>query len=193
VSDDGGLDELFGVPQQPEPVAEVPVAEKPRSRLPRLAGEALLIAVTTVVIVAGLRAASVRIPLILIIAALIGLRAIMWAASRTAPPPVPRTRSRASSESARAADTLRASVRRWERNLDQAHSDPELYARNVLPVLAELTDERLRLKHGITRASDPGRARELLGEESWSTLADPRRRGLRARDIETLVNALERL
>ena len=33
---------------------------------------------------------------------------------------------------------------------------------------AELTDERLRQRHGITRASDPRRARQLLGEPLWS-------------------------
>ncbi|MEV6299442.1 hypothetical protein AB0M02_08560 [Actinoplanes sp. NPDC051861] len=189
---DGGLDDLFGVPQEPAEAVAV-AAEKPRSRIPRIAGEALLIAVTTIVIVAGLRSASVSIPIVLIVASLIGLRVIMFAASRLAPPPVPRARSLTRTETARAADALRAAVRRWERNLDQAHSDPELYARNVLPVLAELTDERLRLRHGITRASDPRRARELLGEELWSALDEPGRRGLRARDVETLVNALERL
>ncbi|MFC7531451.1 hypothetical protein [Actinoplanes sp. GCM10030250] len=190
---DAGLDDLFGAAAPQAPVEEVVVVEKRRSRVPRLLGEALLIGVTTVVIVAGLRSASVSIPLVLIIAALIGLRVIMYAASQVAPPPVPRLRSQTKSPETRAVDALRSAVRRWERNLDQAHSDPDLYARNVLPVLAELTDERLRLRHGVTRASDPRRARELLGEELWSALSDPGRRGLRSRDIEALVNALERL
>ncbi|WP_328465247.1 hypothetical protein OHA21_43080 [Actinoplanes sp. NBC_00393] len=189
---DGGLDDLFGVAEAPA-VEEAPPVEKRRSPIPRLAGEAALLALTTVVIVAGLRAGGVRIPLLLIVAALVVLRLILYAASLVTPPPAPHLRSRFGPEAPPVADALRATVRRWEQNLDRAHSDPELYTRNVLPVLAELTDERLRLRHGITRASDPRRARELLGEELWSALAAPGRRGLRARDIETFVNALERL
>jgi hypothetical protein len=189
---DGGLDDLFGAAREPAVEAPAPV-EKPGSPIPRLVGEAVLIALTTVVLVAGLRAGGVRVPLLLIIAALIGLRVVIYAAAQVAPPPAPRLRSQIKTGTAPATDALRATVRRWERNLDRAHSDPELYARNVLPVLAELTDERLRLRHGITRASDPRRARELLGEELWSELANPGRRGLRTRDIETFVNALERL
>ena len=61
-------------------------------------------------------------------------------------------------------------------------------------MLAELTDERLRLRHGITRASDPRRARELLGEPLWQLLAEPgRRRAEGPRAVETYVDALERL
>jgi hypothetical protein len=60
-------------------------------------------------------------------------------------------------------------------------------------VFAELTDERLRLRHGITRASDPRRARELLGEPLWQLLGDPGRRPPKARDLATHVETLERL
>ncbi len=84
-------------------------------------------------------------------------------------------------------------MRRWEKALDKAHSDSDTYARNVLPVLGELADERLRLRHGLTRASDPRRARQLLGEEAWAVLSDPGRRGLKTRDLETYVQAMERL
>jgi hypothetical protein len=63
----------------------------------------------------------------------------------------------------------------------------------VLPVLAELTDERLRLRHGITCASDPRRARELLGEPLWLVLTEHGRRPPKARDLTMYVEALERL
>ena len=192
MSDDGRLDDLFGVPAGPAG-EEVPAPERRRSPIPRLIGEAALIGLTTVVIVAGLRAGGVRIPLLLIVAALLGLRLVLWAASAVSPPPAPKLRSRMGGADPAAADALRAAVRRWEGNLEQAHSDPDRGARNVLPVLAELTDERLRLRHGITRASDPRRARELLGEGLWSALATPGRGGLRDRDIEAFVNVLERL
>jgi hypothetical protein len=62
-----------------------------------------------------------------------------------------------------------------------------------LPVLAELADERLRLRHGITRASDPRRARDLLGDPLWAALHDPGRRTAKSSELETYVTALERL
>ena len=60
-------------------------------------------------------------------------------------------------------------------------------------MLAELADERLRLRHGITRESDPRRARELLGDPLWAALHDRGRRSAKARELETYVDALERL
>jgi hypothetical protein len=189
---DGSLDDLFGGGYAP-PAEQAPRPVRRRSPVPRLIGEAAVIALTTVVLVAGLRAGGVSIPLLLIVAALLGLRLVVWAASAVAPPPGPKLRSSTGRDKAATADSLRSSVKRWERNLQQANSDPDLYARNVLPVLAELTDERLRLRHGLTRASDPRRARELLGEPLWTALASPGRHGLRGRDIENLLDVLERL
>jgi hypothetical protein len=189
------LDELFGARDEPvieEPV-EAPVA-KPRSRGLWLLRNALLIAAASTVAVAALRAGGLHAPLILIVAAFIGLRLVMLAVSEVAPPPLPKRRGGDSgSSSGPASDALRAAVRRWERTLDRAHADPDLYSRNVLPVLAELADERLRLRHGITRASDPRRARELLGDPLWAALHDPGRRAAKNRELETYVDALERL
>ncbi|MEU4693377.1 hypothetical protein [Actinoplanes sp. NPDC023714] len=193
MSDDGSLDDLFGGGYEPPAEEAAPAEKKRRSRIPRLIGEAAVIALTTVVITAALRAGGVSIPLLLLVAALIGLRLVIGAASAVAPPPAPKLRSQIGRNPKAGSDSLRSSVKRWERNLEQAHSDPDLYARNVLPVLAELTDERLRLRHGITRASDPRRARELLGEPLWTALDAPGRHGLRARDVGTLLDALERL
>jgi hypothetical protein len=190
------LDELFGARDEPvieEPVVEAPVA-KPRSKALWLLRNALLVAAATTVAVAALRAGGLHAPLILIIAAFIGLRLILLAVSEVAPPPLPKRRGGGSgSSSGPSSDALRAAVRRWERTLDRANADPDLYSRNVLPVLAELADERLRLRHGITRASDPRRARELLGDPMWEALHDPGRRAGKARELEGLVDALERL
>jgi hypothetical protein len=189
------LDELFGARDEPvieEPV-EAPVA-KPRSRGLWLLRNALLVAAASTVAVAALRAGGLHAPLILIVAAFIGLRLVMLAVSEVAPPPLPKRRGGGSgSSSGPASDALRAAVRRWERTLDRANADPDLYSRNVLPVLAELADERLRLRHGITRASDPRRARELLGDPMWEALHDPGRRAGKTRELESLVDALERL
>jgi hypothetical protein len=190
---DGGLDDLFGIAEVQQRTEEPEAEAKRRSLAIALAGNALVIGLAAVVITAGLRAVDTSISLLLLISLLLGLRLVIHAVKAVAPPPAPRLRSRTGSGAPPTADALRAAVRRWEQNLDRAHSDPDLYARNVLPVLAELTDERLRLRHGITRASDPRRARELLGDDLWSALSGPGRRALKARDVETYLDAMERL
>ena len=83
--------------------------------------------------------------------------------------------------------------RRWEQRLDWSQSDADRFSRNVLPVLAELTDERLRLRHGLTMTSDPRRARELIGEPLWRALHEPGRRPPKRAELATLVESLERL
>ncbi|GIE79281.1 hypothetical protein Aph02nite_52310 [Actinoplanes philippinensis] len=190
---DGGLDDLFSIADRPRAVEEPEAVDKRRSIAVALAGNAAVIGLVAVVIVAGLRALGTSISLLLLISLLIGLRVVIYAARLVAPPPAPRLRSKIGAGASPSGDALRAAVRRWEQNLDRAHSDPDLYARNVLPVLAEMADERLRLRHGFTRASDPRRARELLGDDLWSALSGPGRRALKARDVETYLDAMERL
>ncbi|WP_433793470.1 hypothetical protein [Actinoplanes sp. CA-252034] len=190
---DGGLDDLFSIADRPRAVEEPEAVDKRRSIAVTLAGNAAVIGLVALVIVAGLRALDTSISLLLLVSLLIGLRVVIYAARLAAPPPSPRLRSRIGAGPSPSGDALRAAVRRWEQNLDRAHSDPDLYARNVLPVLAELADERLRLRHGFTRASDPRRARELLGDDLWSALSGPGRRALKARDVETYLDAMERL
>jgi hypothetical protein len=196
--DAGGLDELFALADE-ERVAEEeqPVEERPRSRAGWVIRNVLLVAVATVVAVAGLRMAGIRISLLIIVAAFIALRLLMLAVSEVAPPAVPGRRSRRGEENGAyhwdGTDSLRAAVRQWEQRLQWSQSDADRFSRNVLPVLAELTDERLRLRHGITRASDPRRARELIGEPMWLLLADPGRRTPKAKELSAYVEALERL
>ncbi|WP_127499645.1 hypothetical protein [Actinoplanes solisilvae] len=189
---DGGLDDLFGG-REDLPVADEPAPEqRKRSWLGWVLRNLLLIAVTTAVIVAALRSADVEISVLFVVAALAGLRLVLLAVAEVRSPPAPKRSDRRRSDNTAGTDSMRAAVRRWERDLERAQADDDLYSRNVLPVLAELTDERLRLRHGITRASDPRRARELLGDKLWAVLADGRRLP-RARDLESYVDVLERL
>ncbi|BFU46908.1 hypothetical protein [Krasilnikovia sp. MM14-A1004] len=191
---DGGLDDLFS--RADEPVPDLPEVRRPRSRTAWIVRNVLLIVAATVVTVAGLRSAGIAVPLLLIVAAFVALRLLMLAVSRVAAPPPPRATPRptdSAHDPSQGGDALRAAVRRWELRLDWAQNDADQYSRNVLPVIAELTDERLRLRHGITRASDPRRARELLGEALWRTLAEPGRRAPKARDLAAFVETLERL
>jgi hypothetical protein len=196
---DGGLEDLFGGGAD-EVIADEPAEApaKPRSRTRRLLGNAALIIICTVVTVAGLRSRGISVSVLLVVAAFVALRLLLLAVSEVAPPPRPRRQARRAGHDGHlgpGVDTLRAAVRRWEQRLEWSQGDPDRFSRNVLPVLAELADERLRLKHGITRSSDPRRARELLGEPLWELLGGPSsgRRAPKARDLPRYIEALERI
>ncbi|MEK8108056.1 hypothetical protein NKG94_29450 [Micromonospora sp. M12] len=51
----------------------------------------------------------------------------------------------------------------------------------------------MRLKHGVTRESDPARARALLGDRLWTFLETPPRRTPSPRDLAAIVAELEKL
>ncbi|MEV6637598.1 hypothetical protein AB0M54_43395 [Actinoplanes sp. NPDC051470] len=194
-----GLDALFQyADEQPARRAPEPGVKRPPSRAGWVVRNLLLVAVATTVTVAGLRMAGLSVPLLIVVSAFAALRLLMLAVAAVSPPSSARVTKRASGEEPgeyhwAGSDSLRTSVRRWELRLDWSQSDADRFSRNVLPVLAELTDERLRLRHGITRSSDPRRARELVGEPLWLLLADPGRRPPKRADLAGYVDALERL
>ncbi|GGQ65563.1 hypothetical protein [Couchioplanes azureus] len=194
---DGGLDDLFGGRAEPAVAAEEPAGAgaRPRSRTARIAGNVLLVALATTVAVAVLRSQGIKVSIPLVVAAFTALRLLMGAVSEVAPPPAPRGRRASDLGAGQGAgdDSLRAAVRRWERHLDSAQHDADRFSRIVQPALAELADERLRLRHGITRSSDPRRARELLGEPLWRMLEEPGRRPPKSRELSACVDALEKI
>jgi len=60
--------------------------------------------------------------------------------------------------------------------LHRSLSDPDDrrgYSRNVHPTLVSVVDERLRTRHGIDRAAEPARAREVLGDDLADFLRQP--------------------
>jgi hypothetical protein len=187
------LDDLFSAASEERRQKE-DKGPRRRSKVLWVVLNVLLVAAATIVTMAALRAGDYRISTVIVVAAFVGLRLIMLGVSLVKAPPRPKRRDlEANGAGDQSEDSLKDSVRRWERTLDRAQSDADLYSRNVLPVLAELTDERLRLRHGITRASDPRRARELLGDPLWAALHDRGRRTPKTRELETYVEALERL
>ena len=192
-SADAGIDDLLSFGDD-EPVAQ-PARE--RTRAGWLLRDALLTVAATAATAALLRLAGIRVSVLLVAAAFIALRALHLLLAEVAPPPVPgvAARRRPGEEDGlyrwSGSDGLRGAVRRWESRLDWSQTDAGRFSRNVLPELAELADERLRQRHGITRASDPRRARDLLGEPLWQLLAEPGRRPPKARDWAALVAALE--
>lgn len=90
-------------------------------------------------------------------------------------------------------DGLGPAVHRWQARLRWDRAGLWRSGRTLHPGLAELVDERLRLRHGCTRASDPDRARTLLGERLWSYLADPAARIPAPRDLAAMLTTVEEL
>jgi hypothetical protein len=156
-------------------------------------------AAVVVVVVVGLRAVGLQVSLWVIVAGVLAVLAVRRVTAELSPPPPSRTGARAPAGEEpgtwnwSARDALRAAVNKWERPLDWCSGNPERFTERVLPRLGELADERLRQKHGLTRESDPARARALLGEPLWTFLATPTRRPPSPRDVAAIVAELEKL
>ncbi|MEU1688691.1 hypothetical protein [Micromonospora sp. NPDC005707] len=182
--------------------AEEPVEETRRSGGGRARWVLRTLAVTAaivVVVVVGLRAVGLQVSLWVIVAGVLAVLAVRRVTAELSPPPPPRAGARAPAGEEpgtwnwSARDALRAAVNKWERPLDWCSGNRERFTERVLPRLGELADERLRQKHGVTRESDPARARTLLGEPLWTFLATPARRPPSPRDLAAIVAELEKL
>jgi hypothetical protein len=93
-------------------------------------------------------------------------------------------------------DGMAVAVRRWSRLLElgdaKAVADSGRFGRTVGARIGELIDERLRQRYGITRASDPDRARAIVGEDLWRLLGS-HRRSVSYREIVSATADLERI
>ncbi|MET8280152.1 hypothetical protein [Micromonospora sp. NPDC005174] len=159
-----------------------------------LAGNAALVAV----LVVGLRAVGLQVSLAILIAGVFAVSGVRRVAAALAPTPAARSRpSLAQHDDGSwnwgARDALRAAINGWELPLDWSTTRPERFTEVILPRLAELADERLRLKHSVTRESDPVRARALLGDRLWTFLETPPRRPPSPRDLAVIVAELEKI
>lgn len=84
-------------------------------------------------------------------------------------------------------------VHRWQARLRPDRSGRQRASRSLQPSLAELVDQRLHHRHGCTRASDPVRARGLLGERLWRYLADPAARTPPPEALAAMLTTVEEL
>ncbi len=89
-------------------------------------------------------------------------------------------------------DGMASAIRRWDRQFTWGLASGPRFANTAGPRLGELVDERLRQRHGITRAADPARARELVGEKVWALLG-PLERAPTHRQIMAALADLDRL
>jgi hypothetical protein len=151
-------------------------------------------------VVLGLRVAGLAVPYLLAFTAMLALLVLRRLVRLVAPPQYPRAaparRSVPDDEAEYrwgVGDGLRSAVGRWESRLEWGHDSADRFARSVQPRLAEFVDERLRLRHGISRTADPARARAVLGEPLWTFLAQPVSKPPAPRELAALVARMEEL
>lgn len=90
-------------------------------------------------------------------------------------------------------DGLVPAVYRWISRVRWERAGLWRSSRALQPHLAELVDERLRQRHGCTRASEPERARRLLGDRLWTYLANPAARTPPPRELAAMLTTVEEL
>ncbi|MGC1211151.1 MAG: hypothetical protein WA890_07815 [Micromonospora sp.] len=189
------IDDLLSFEEERAEPAGAPRRGRVRWVLRTLAVTAAIV----VVVVVALRAVGLQVSLAIIVAGVLALLAVRRVTGALSPPPPPRAGGRAPAGEEpgfwnwAARDALRAAINGWERPLDWCSGNPQRFTERVLPRLGELADERLRQRHGITRESDPARARTLLGETLWTFLSTPSRRPPSPRELAAIVAELEKL
>ncbi len=88
-------------------------------------------------------------------------------------------------------DGIRQAARRWDQRLDYAQDDQRHLAHLIAPAFADVVDERLRLVHGVNRATDPEHARALVAPQLWKFITEPVPRQVTPQDIAALVAQME--
>ncbi|MEH1167594.1 hypothetical protein V6V47_19635 [Micromonospora sp. CPCC 205539] len=195
MSSSTSIDDLLGSEEESAPAGPRPSGGRSRGVLRLLFTAAAVVAV----LVVGLRAIGLQISLPILIAGVLAVLAVRRITGLLAPPPSAPVGGRVGTGEEDGSyhwgsrDALRAAINGWERPLDWSSDHRERFAERILPRLGELADERLRQRHGLTRDSDPTRARALLGDQLWRFLATPSRRTPSPRDVAAIVAELEKI
>jgi hypothetical protein len=195
--EEADLDDLL---QSYEPL---PGRSRPTRKRPWLVRCALQAFAASAVVYAAFHIAELAPPYPMILAVCLGAVLVRQAVRMTAEPPTQRVADAVRAPAVRrlvdpaswyeGGDGMLEAVRRWDRRLDWGSGGSERFASTVAVRIGELADERLRLRHGITRATDPDRARALLGEELWTLLHEPPDRVPKPREIAAASDRLESL
>jgi len=173
----------------------------PRRR-PRLWPSLLLAIGASMTIYLVFYGANYRLPFLVPFAICVGLALLRWTLALVAEPvglgaadlvrPVEVRRRHEPGAWYEGGDGVVEAVGRWDRRLGWGEMDGPRFAHTVGRALGELVDERLRQRYGFTRATDPGRARAVLGERVWRLLG-PLERPPTTREVRAALDDLERM
>jgi hypothetical protein len=190
MSDIASIDDLLHHEEEPPPKRR-----KPRGGMGWWLRTLLTALGLTAGTVFGLRVVGVAVSAVVVLASFLALLTLRRYTGQVAAPPPPRARSYRRSEADNWAgeDALRTVVAGWERALGGVGGETKRLASTAQTLIGELADERLRQRHGCTRASDPVRARTLLGDPVWKFLTAAAPRKPTPRDCAAIAAQLEKL
>jgi hypothetical protein len=90
-------------------------------------------------------------------------------------------------------DGIRTAAGRWEMRLEWTYDDLPRFTSVVQQAVKGMVAERLRLRHSVSLADDPERARELTGPQLWEFINEPVSRPMRAPELAALVTRMEQI
>jgi hypothetical protein len=189
------IDELLLADEEPAPPGRAPSLA-----ISLLTNAGLALAVAGMIYVV-LRAAGYSVPSLLLFMLVFSTTLLRRALAMVGPKPLPAAATGtlpATAEDPEAAaleraDGLYVAMSRWDTRLEWTERDPGRFARVVRARLADVADERLRQRHGITRTADPVRARELMGELLWAFVHVPITRNPTPSEMAAIVAKVEEL
>ncbi|WP_213452850.1 hypothetical protein [Rhizomonospora bruguierae] len=191
----GGLASIDDLLEDPEEGEQRP--GRAGSAAGWIAKSAFAAAIGALIVLLVLRAGGVTLPFALLFAAAYALLVLRRVLREVQPAPVPRARRRATRDESEymfgTGDALRSALSRWENRLAWVRDDAPRFTSKVRDQIAETVDERLRQRHGISRAADPVRARQMLGERLWRFLTEPVVRPQSSRALAELIGDVERI
>jgi hypothetical protein len=185
------LDELLHYddePVQPKP--------GPRIRPARIVGTVIGCVLVSLLILFGLHAAGYSAPFLLVLTALLAAVTLYVLVRDVGARPLPGTLTKGPAPSRWPAsddDGLLNAVRHWELRLDWTGRDGNRFASATQPGIVEIIDERLRVRHGVDRRTDPARARELLGPRLYAFVTEPVNRRMNGQELAVLASEMEDL
>ncbi|HEX6497995.1 MAG TPA: hypothetical protein VF054_03075 [Micromonosporaceae bacterium] len=185
------IDDLLSGDDEP-----VPSPARPKSLRRWVVTTLLFSALAAALLDVVLRASGYAVPFALAFMVFLALAVLRRAVVAVAPPKLVDPGSAVDDEvSYRVApsDGLHTATLRWNNRLEWTRDEADRFNQTVRPVLVEIVDERLRLRHGVSRDADPARARQLLGDPLWGLLAGPVAKMPTPRQLADLVSRMEEL
>ncbi|NJC70251.1 hypothetical protein HC031_11090 [Planosporangium thailandense] len=192
---DVGIDDLLGAPAEGEAEPQPGTGRPVRSRRWWTALVAAVVSGAAYVVSLPL---GLKIPYILLFSGCFALLAVRRAVRAVAAPRMTIGTDRPSPVAARidptrVPDGIELALGRWDTRLSESERDPKRFMSIVRPRLAEIADERLRQRHGVSRVDDPARARQLMGERLWTFLFSPLGAVPNPRELADVVEDMEKL